>query len=410
MAKAGYQVSAFDPDPEVRKNLSLGQPPLFEPGLKELLREGLDSERIRVPEDISSALEDTSLVWVAFDTPVDEDDHADVDFVIAQVTDAMKASRSPKHFLLSSQLPVGSSGRLEKIAQGLGLKFEHQFSVLPENLRLGQALQVFTKPDRVVIGVRSSTEQEFLRDFFAPFDWNILWMSNESAEMAKHAINAFLATSVTFINELARLCGPLGANPFEVEQALKSDVRIGPKAYLKPGGPFRGGTLARDIQFLKDLGHEFGEKMNLVEGVGVSNAAHSSWPLDRLNKLGIPAGSRVALLGLTYKPGTDTLRRSYGLELAEALHGLGFKVMAFDPMLVNAKPSSSEHYHLTSTLEEALQGTEAALLCTPHEEFKKIDPAILTRTMKTARVIDPQGHLSASLKSSGSIRYFTLGV
>ena len=157
-------------------------------------------------------------------------------------------------------------------------------------------------------------------------------MSVESAEMAKHALNAFLAASVTFINEIGAICEQVGADATEVERALKSEARIGPKAYLSPGPAFAGGTLARDIVFLSELGEAHGVPTRLLSSVKSSNDAHRQWPQRRLTQL-LPdlGGSTVAIWGLTYKPGTDTLRRSASIELCQWLHGHGVVVRAHDP-------------------------------------------------------------------------------
>src|SRR5205823_4337407 len=192
----------------------------------------------------------------------------------------------------------------------------------PENLRLGKALDCFRKPERIVVGCRDSQTQAVLQTLLAPFCGNIVWMSVESAEMTKHAVNAFLATSVTFINELARICEAVGADAKEVERGLKSEGRIGPKAYLSPGAAFAGGTLARDIRFLMELAGRGDVGAPLFRGVWESNHVHRSWIRDTVMRLlhGVELPV-VAVLGLTYKPGTNTLRRSSSVELCRWLRG-----------------------------------------------------------------------------------------
>ena len=186
-----------------------------------------------------------------------------------------------------------------------------EFAYSPENLRLGHAIEAFTKPDRIVIGTRGTHSRPRLAALFAPFSDRIEWMSVESAEMTKHALNAFLAASVAFINEIAAISERVGADAAEIARGLKTDARIGPRAYLSPGAAFAGGTLARDVIFLSRRGAELGVPLHLIPSVRESNEAHREWALRRLESvLGSVKGKTVAVWGLTYKPGTDTLRRS----------------------------------------------------------------------------------------------------
>jgi UDPglucose 6-dehydrogenase len=226
--------------------------------------------------------------------------------------------------LVSSQLPVGTTQRLESMFAETAGGRRAGFAYSPENLRLGKAIDVFAHPDRVVAGVRSEADRATIAELLRPFTDRIEWMSVESAEMTKHALNAFLATSVTFINEIAALCEQVGADASEVERGLKSEARIGPKAYLSPGGAFAGGTLARDVMFLSELGRQKGIATHLLSSVKTSNDAHRQWAQRRLAQLldGV-SGRTVAVWGLTYKPGTDTLRRSSAIELCKWLGSQG---------------------------------------------------------------------------------------
>ncbi|EQD40130.1 UDP-glucose 6-dehydrogenase, partial [mine drainage metagenome] len=206
------------------------------------------------------------------------------------------------------------------------------FACSPENLRLGKALDVFLKPDRVVVGVRSVRDKERIGRLLQPITDRIEWMSVESSEMTKHAINAFLATSVVFANEIASVCEMVGADAKEVERGLKTEQRIGPKAYLSPGVAFAGGTLARDIEFLKVVSQEHQLSIPLLESVKTSNDQHKGWVRHKLKAL-FPNlnGVVIVVWGLTYKPGTDTLRRSLAVELCDWLIEQGAKVRVHDP-------------------------------------------------------------------------------
>ncbi|MBA3872819.1 MAG: UDP-glucose/GDP-mannose dehydrogenase family protein, partial [Anaerolineae bacterium] len=249
MAKIGHHVTGYDADKDLIEKLQAGETPLFEPGLKDLIQAGITTGNLQFSAE-AAAVAQAELVWVTYDTPVDENDVADVDFVVDQVTHLLPFMRQDTLVLISSQLPVGTTARLEAAYHTANPNGSITFAYSPENLRLGNAIRVFMEPDRIIIGIRHETDKVRIAEALKPITNNIEWMSAESAEMTKHALNAFLATSVAFMNEIATLCEQVGADAREVERGLKSEVRIGPRAYLRPGGAFAGGTLARDLVFL----------------------------------------------------------------------------------------------------------------------------------------------------------------
>jgi UDPglucose 6-dehydrogenase len=236
-----FSVIGLDFDAANIARLNRGHAPLSEPGLDELLAIGLASKKLSFTADPKIACPKADVLWLCYDTPVNEDDESDVDFVLANLRRALPHLPPGMLVLISSQLPVGTCKKLET-------EFPRfHFAYSPENLRLGRALDAFERAERVVVGIRNDTKKALIEKLFAPFTPQILFMCTESAEMVKHALNAFLALSITYINEIARLCELTGADAKEVSAGLKSEPRIGPKAYLGPGGPFAGGTLARDV-------------------------------------------------------------------------------------------------------------------------------------------------------------------
>ena len=252
LAAGGHDVVGLDPDEEVVKGLGEGHPPLHEPGLADLVRAGLDDGNLRFTADPGNALKDADLLWVTFDTPVDEHDRADVAWLRARLDEVADALEPGILVLISSQVPAGFCRTVARDWAERSVTL----GCSPENLRLGKAIEVFRNPDRVVVGLAEQADRPRVETLLEPFTDRIVWMRLESAEMTKHALNAFLATSVTFANELARLCELTGADAREVEAGLKSEVRIGPRAYLAPGAAFAGGTLARDVRFLQGFGDD----------------------------------------------------------------------------------------------------------------------------------------------------------
>ncbi len=408
LAEAGHDVTGLDREGPALQGLREGRAPLFEPGLDELLQAGLQAGRLGFAglQDAPRVLSAAELLWVAFDTPVDEQDLADVAFVRAELDGLAAALRPGTLVLLSAQLPVGFTRALERDWAGRSLRF----AVSPENLRLGQALDAFRRAERVVVGLRDERDRETLAALFAPFVARVEWMSVESAEMSKHALNAFLATSVTFINELARLCEALGADAREVERALKSEPRIGRRAYLAPGAAFAGGTLARDLRYLQSFGRELGLATPLVDGVLQSNAAHAGWLQARVQELLRGAEAPVvALLGLTYRPGTSTLRRSAAVELARALAARGVAVQAFDPAVRALPPELSGQLRLCASAAEALGGADLAVVATEWPEFRQLDAADFVGAMRRARVVDTGWFLAGALAAAPGLVYVAPG-
>jgi UDPglucose 6-dehydrogenase len=401
LAGAGHQIIGLDCDSAVIENLKRGEPPIYEPGLKEMI----GSASIEFTTDIKASGK-AEVVWVTFDTPVDQDDNADVDFVVAQVEQLFPHLNSCTLVLISSQLPVGSIRRLEDACPDKSISF----ACSPENLRLGKAIEVFTKPDRIIVGIRNESDKVRIEEIFSPWKPRIEWMSVESAEMTKHAINAFLATSVTFINEVASICEQVGADAKEVERGLKTESRIGPRAYLSPGAAFAGGTLARDIAFLTQIGNREKVPTHLLSGVHDSNNAHKEWARRKLtNLLGALRGRRIAIWGLTYKPGTNTMRRSSSVELCEWLAAQGAHVQAHDPAVKILPFGLRDKIELCATVTDALRDAEALVVATEWAEYRGIESGLVVAAMKKAVVLDAGRFLAGTLGLDNRIEYVGVG-
>lgn len=411
LAEKGFEVVGLDQDPNRIENLQTGIPPIFEPGLEESIKKNLASKKLILTTDEDIALDKTSIVWVTFDTPVDETDRADADYVINQIKKLFIHLRSGMILLISSQLPVGSTRQLEAAFLRQYPNKKVIFAYSPENLRLGKAIESFTKPERIVVGLRNKGDRENLEILFRPFCNNIEWMSIESAEMVKHGLNAFLAMSIAFINELAILCERVGADAREVERGLKSDPRIGIKSYLSPGAAFAGGTLARDVVFLDIIGKSVAIPTPLISAVNVSNQEHKMWSFNKLKmELGDLNGKTVAVLGLTYKPGTNTLRRSSSIELCEKLVKHGVIVKCHDPSLKKLPAEYEEKFIVSSTIIGALKGSDALVVATEWPDYKVLSVDDVLQTMHKPIVIDANRFLEKPLGQDKRICYFAVGM
>jgi UDPglucose 6-dehydrogenase len=398
-----FQVTGLDFDASTVAKLNAGHAPLLEPGLDELISTGLAAKRLAFATDAAAACAAADLLWLCSDTPVNDDDESDVDSVLASLRQSLPHLPVGALVLISAQLPVGTCRRLEAEFP------QFHFACSPENLRLGKAIDAFTKADRVVAGVRNDAKKPLLEKVFAPFTGQILFMRTESAEMVKHALNSFLAVSITFINEIARLCEHTGADAKEVSAGLKSDIRIGSRSYLGPGGPFAGGTLARDVVTLTKLGAVAGETLSVIPAIKQSNDLHRGWALRRLQfRLGDLRGRHITLLGLVYTPGTDTLRRSAAIELCHALLAAGAQVRAFDPA-VKQLPDELAKVELSPDIAAAVHGADTVVVCTEWPHFRQADWPGIVPTMRQRVFIDANRFLEKELLTVPAIEHLSVG-
>lgn len=410
LTSVGHEVTGLDFNEATISMLKQGAPPLFEPGLESLIQAGIAGGKLHFVSSVQAIPKDIELLWVTYDTPVNDDDEADVDFVIEQVIKVMPALPIKTTVLISSQIPVGTIKKMEHIAQKICPEKELGFACSPENLRLGKALDVFLKPDRVVVGVRQERDKIRIKEMLAPITEQIEWMSVESAEMTKHAINAFLATSVVFANEIAAICEHVGADAKEVERGLKSESRIGPKAYLSPGGAFAGGTLARDVEFLKATSPVNGLPNALLNAIKTSNDQHKGWARRKLNELfGSLQGRTFAVWGLTYKPGTDTLRRSSSVELCNYLIEHGAKLKVHDPAVEHLPEGWAGNVERIIEPFSGLKDVDALIVATEWPDYKAITTETLVNELPARLVVLDANRFLAHWKGLCQIQYIAVG-
>ncbi len=408
LAAEGIDVVGLDDDANVVERLAAGIPPLHEPGLSDLVRAGLDSGRLRFSSD-PAVCRDADVVWVTFDVPVDDEDRSDVAFVTKRVEATFPHLADGAIVLVSAQLPVGTTRALARAFEERAGGRRVSFACSPENLRLGGAIEAFRRPERIVLGVGDERARRVLHELLGRFCARIQTVSIESAEMTKHALNAWLAISVTFANEIASLCERVGADAAEVEQALRSEPRVGSRACIRPGAAFAGGTLARDVSTLERLAARHEVRIPLLSAVLPSNDAHRGWALRRLRAvLGSLAGRRIAVLGLAYKPGTDALRRSVAIELCRGLLAEAADVRAFDPVVRRLPEIDGRTIAVSACADDALVDADAAVLATEWPEFRDLDADSFRSRMKRALVIDAGGFLSA-LRDAPGIEHLVVG-
>jgi UDPglucose 6-dehydrogenase len=398
-----FNVVGLDFDAANIAQLNSGKAPLLEPGLNELIVAGLTAGRLSFTTDAQAACAKADALWLTYDTPVNEQDESDVEFVLGNLRQALKYLPTGALVLISAQLPVGTCAKLEREYP------QFHFACSPENLRLGKAIEAFEKAERAIVGIRTDARKALLEELFKPFAAQTFFMRSESAEMVKHALNSFLALSITFINEIARLCEHTGADAKEVSIGLKSEPRIGAKAYLGPGGPFAGGTLARDVVTLSKLAVANGETISVIPAIKQSNDLHRGWAFRRLQAaLGDVRGRKIAVLGLTYTTNTDTLRRSAAVELCQQLLQAGAILTAHDPA-VKALPAELSAVTLTGDVASALTGVDAVAVCTEWIVFRQADWAKIIPQMRRPLFVDANRFLEKQLQPIAGVEHLSVG-
>lgn len=396
-----HRVTGLDFDEAVVTGLRAGRAPLHEPGLDDLLAAGLAGGHLTFSSDATVAAT-ADVLWVCYDTPVDADDRSDLPWVMERIARVLPHLRPGTVVLISAQLPVGTCATLARAHPAL------HFASSPENLRLGKALDAFEKPARIIVGATEPARRP-LEALLAPIGAPLIWMRPESAEMVKHALNSFLALSVAYINEIAALSETVGADAQEVAAGLKSEPRIGPRAYLGPGGPFAGGTLARDVVSLTKLGAAQNIPLALIPAIKESNDRHRGWNLRKIQAA--LAGIKqpvVAVLGLAYTPNTNTLRRSAAVELCRQLLAAGMQVKAYDPLI---RTADAEHRDLplATSAADALRGAHAAVICTEWPEFRDYPWPALLAGMARPVVVDANRLVEKAVAPAPDVVYLTVG-
>ena len=404
LADLGYDVLAADTDRERVDRLTEGKAPLYEPGLDELLRRGLDSRRLQFTTDLSAAVRGRSNILLMFDTPVDDNDDSDLGEIRAAVSTIAPHLEPDAVILVTAQVPVGTCDEIQQMTR-------RAVAYIPENLQLGQAIERFRTPPLPVVGANDNATLDRIEALLSslPVQWQRV--SLRTAEMTKHALNSFLAVSICFANELGNLCDEVGADGRRLAEVLRLEPRIGAKARLSPGLGFSGGTLARDMQTLRKLGDRNGIETPLLDGAWVSNQRQNRTVIHKLKQnLGENLrGRRIAILGLTYKPETSTLRRSAALEIAGELIREGADVWASDPRASRDELRAYPGLHFVENPYDAIRQGDALVLMTPWKQYRELDFEAIRSGMTTPLLIDTANLWNADDLTSLGFLYIDIG-
>jgi UDPglucose 6-dehydrogenase len=402
-AALGSHVWCVDIDEEKIRGLEQGRIPIWEPGLAELVAE--HRERLHFSTELTPALEHARLLFVAVGTPPTYSGDADLTAVHA-VVDAMPAS-DHHALIMKSTVPVGTGESIERVFAQQGKGFA--YVSCPEFLKEGSAVKDFLHPDRVVIGDRGDWAGDAVEALYAPLSAPVIRTDVKSAEMVKLASNAFLATKISFINEIANVCEETGADVVEVARGMGLDDRIGPK-FLQAGIGFGGSCFPKDVAALKQLAGNSGYHFQLLNAVIEVNELQKRRVIAKLQKhLGSLVGKEIALLGLAFKPNTDDMREASSLVLSARLQGAGANVRAYDPVAEAEARKLIRGVQFASSAQEAIAGADAVVLVTEWPEFRELDLAAVRSSMRGRLLVDGRNFIDPEAAQAAGLAYEAIG-
>src|SRR5262249_37099938 len=412
-AEFGIYVTCVDNDEEKIRALESGNIPIYEPGLEALVAKNVREGRLSFTTDLSRSVQDSLVIFLAVGTPPQGDGSADMS-QIEQVALAIgKALNGYKVIVTKSTVPVGAASLIKWIVeQNRPSPFKFSVAANPEFLREGAAIDDFMRPNRVVIGCTDEEAIAILKEIYRPLfliEPPFVITTPESAEMIKHASNAFLATKVSFINEIANLCEVLGADVHDVAKGMGMDLRIGNK-FLHPGPGFGGSCFPKDARALVALGRRVDYHLRIVEAALHVNEYQRSTMIERVKRL-LPSLEKktVAVLGLSFKPQTDDMREAPSLKLIADLQESGASVRAYDPVSIRAAEQLTRAVQFCDDEYEAASGSDALVIVTEWNQFRSLDLARIKEQMREPNIVDLRNVYEPDRVRQLGFRYVGIG-
>lgn len=393
LSEFGHDVVCVDKAAEKVAMLSRGEVPIYEPGLEAVMARNVAAGRLQFTTDLKAAVDGADTVFIAVGTPTRRGDgHADLTYVMAAAAEIASALTGYAVIVTKSTVPVGTNRRVGEVIRSANPEADFDVASNPEFLREGAAVEDFMKPDRVVIGVESARARDIMGEVYRPLflrDFPIVYTDLESAEMIKYAANAFLATKVSFINEIAALCERVGADVKAVSKGMGLDGRIGNK-FLHAGPGYGGSCFPKDTSALARIGQEHGVPMRIVETVMAANDHAKRRMIDKIMDLcgGTVNGKRLAICGVTFKPNTDDMREAPSLTIVPALIGGGAEVCVVDPQGRREGEALLPGVIWETDPYTAATGADLIIMLTEWNEFRALDMSRLVAVMATPRMAD----------------------
>jgi UDPglucose 6-dehydrogenase len=391
-AEFGVDVTCVDVDTSKIEKLNNGVIPIYEPGLDQIVEKNVKAGRLHFTTDINSAVSGAQVVFLAVGTPPKADGSPDMSFYQQAAKDVADAMNGYKVLVTKSTVPIGTGKWLREFVSA-NLKTETDFGVAsnPEFLREGAAIDDFMRPDRVVIGSNESEAIEVMKELYRPLyliETPIVITSLEAAELIKYAANAFLATKITFINEIANLCDAIGCDVHDVARGMGMDNRIGRK-FLHPGPGYGGSCFPKDTRALTTVADQFGVETRIVDAVIEANERQRDAMIPKIESLvGDLRGKKVGVLGLSFKPETDDMRESPAIEIVHAMIERGATVRAFDPVAMDEARHFLNGIEYATDEYDAIDGADALVIITEWNQFRALDMEKVKQLLKAPKIAD----------------------
>ncbi|MDM5284523.1 UDP-glucose dehydrogenase family protein [Peribacillus frigoritolerans] len=412
LSEIGHNVICIDTDEQKIKSLRQGISPIYEPGLENLLIQNAAAGRLLFTTSHREALNGAEIIIIAVGTPQMDDGGADLSYIVQAAKDIAANLVQSSVVVIKSTVPVGTNDFIKSIIE------EHcnesvTFNMVsnPEFLRQGSAVMDTMQADRIIIGSENDEAAKKVQEMYRPLNVPFILTSIRSAEMIKYASNAFLATKISFINEVANLCGVVGADVKDVAKGMGKDKRIG-EAFLQPGIGYGGSCFPKDVKALLHTANLNGVHFSLLkETVAINDFQQELLVTKAINRLGDLKGKKVAMLGLAFKPETDDMREAPSIKIARSLTKLGAEVVAYDPVAVdNAKNILGDTIRFASTVREAAVNADAVFIVTEWKEFRLLDLKTLMTTMRRPIVFDGRNCLEEDrIRACKKIEYYPIG-
>lgn len=409
-AKLGHEIACIDKDEAKISKLNSGIIPIFEPGLKELLDEAVAAKKISFGTDLKTALNGSQAVFIAVGTPQDEDGSADLSYVLVAAKEIAELSNSYKLIITKSTVPAGTGYKIKKLIAQTNPQLEFSIASNPEFLREGAAIDDFMNPDRIIIGVEDEKAQKILSEIYTKFPPEKLIASDIiTAELIKYASNSFLATKISFINEMADLCEIVGGDIKQLSRAMGLDSRIGEK-FLNPGPGFGGSCFPKDIMAILNVAKEHNVSLSLIDSVITSNKQRKIKMADKISAAlnGKIQGKKIAILGLAFKANTDDIRYSPAITIIKELVKKGAEIFAQDfEALDNSKRELAEFKNISFFADpyEAMKDADLIVIVTEWQQYQKLD---FTKS-KTKKILDLRNLFDAKKMHEQGFEYFYIG-
>ena len=413
LADMGNDVICIDNNKEKLQKLEAGIIPIYEPGLEELVKTNVAENRLRFSDNLDNAVKASEVCFIAVGTPQDEDGSADLHFVLTVAEQIGKAMNGYKVIVDKSTVPVGTA---EKVTEIIKKYTNHPFDVVsnPEFLKQGNAVDDFLSPDRVIIGSNSDKATQVMQEIYSPFfrtGNRVIVMDVKSAEMTKYAANSFLATKISFMNEIANLCEKVGADAEMVRIGVSTDSRIGNK-FLFPGLGYGGSCFPKDVKALIKTGSDYGVDMNIIKSADIVNKHQRELFINKItSKYGKDLNGKVfGVWGLAFKPKTDDMREAPSITIIESLLKMGAKIKAYDPKAMDlAYKIFGDKIEYVSNSYEALNNADALLLLTEWNEFRRPDMEKVKQLLKKPVIFDGRNQFNKDRLTQSGFEYVCVG-